>query len=72
MRIKNYDKILKNKKMPAALKNEWFATCMTCGRQSHDMPGIMAFFGRSVDNVTQDNPKGVNAECKRCANRSYA
>ena len=72
MRIKNYDKILKNKKRPASLKNEWSATCMTCGRQSHNMPGIMAFFGRSVDNVTQDNPKGVNAECKRCANRSYA
>ena len=65
-RKKNYDKIFRNKKRPTHSKNEWAATCRTCGMQSHNMSGTMALFGRSEDNVTQDNQKGINAECKRC------
>ena len=61
-----FDLILDRKKPKKKPPGDWGAMCVSCGKISAEMGYTIASFGKSDENISNQNPKGIFDKCKKC------
>ncbi len=64
-----YDILLESQDIKTKSVGDWGVLCKKCNKDSSDMPKTLSQFGRSLELISNTNPKGIFDVCKECRNK---
>ena len=68
-KLLKYNTLLESQDNKTKPVGDWGVLCKKCNKNSSDMPKTLSQFGRSLELISNANPKGVFNVCKECRNK---